>query len=174
IQPILMNTCAGCHASGRGGDFKLTRCYDATVNRRGLHQNLAAVLAQVDLERPATSPLLYKAVSAHGGAAQAPLPGRQAQPFRTLQEWAEQVIANNPHLRKDLLAGRAAAPASRPPASAAPAPAQATPAPQPAQTPVTGNGFATGKEAAGSRVPPAVPAPGQPAPVVSTGLTSAA
>src|SRR5207248_5928269 len=33
VQPILMNTCAKCHASGRAGDFKLTQVFgDAPIS----------------------------------------------------------------------------------------------------------------------------------------------
>jgi hypothetical protein len=105
VHPILMNTCATCHATGHGGNFRLTRCTDATLNRRGLHQNLAAVLAQVDLEHPALSPLLYKAVSPHGGAQHAPVAGRQSVPFQTLAGWVEMTLATNPHLARAM--GRA-------------------------------------------------------------------
>ncbi len=72
IQPLLMNACAGCHASGRGGEFKLVHCVDATVNRRATQINLAAVLAQIKFEQPESSPLLYKSFSKHGLTAQAP------------------------------------------------------------------------------------------------------
>src|SRR5207302_826173 len=34
VQPILMNTCANCHISGRGGAFQLTRSYDAGLADR--------------------------------------------------------------------------------------------------------------------------------------------
>jgi hypothetical protein len=108
VQPILMNACASCHAAGRGGKFKLTRCYDGTLNRRALHQNLAAVLAYVDLDEPAVSPLLYKAVSAHGGGTKAPPVTRQSVPFRALETWVGMVISNNPHLRKVLGHGKRA------------------------------------------------------------------
>lgn len=100
IQPILMNVCASCHAAGRGVEFKLLRCTDATLNRRTAQTNLAAVLAQIDFVQPASSPLLVKALSAHGAANQAPLPNRQAKPFQYLQEWVQTVVATNPHLRK--------------------------------------------------------------------------
>src|SRR5262249_35621244 len=66
VQPILMNACASCHATGRGGAFKLVRAYeDSGPNRRATQQNLVAVLGQVNLERPQGSPLLSKAASAH-------------------------------------------------------------------------------------------------------------
>lgn len=100
IQPILMNVCANCHAAGRSGEFTLLRCSDATLNRRTAQTNLAAVLAQIDFAQPMSSPLLVKALSAHGAANQAPLPNRQAKPFQYLQEWVQTVVTTNPHLRK--------------------------------------------------------------------------
>lgn len=111
VQPILTNTCASCHSGGRGGAFQLTRCTDPTVNRRALQENVAAVLTQVNLDRPELSPLLIKAVSGHGGSSQPPLPDRQSKLFQALKEWVEAVAVNNPHL-KQLLAPRPAAPAT--------------------------------------------------------------
>jgi hypothetical protein len=99
VQPILMNTCAGCHASEKSGKFKLTRCYESEgTNRRITHQNLAAVLAQVNLREPRISPLLTKSVSVHGPLAQAPLKNRQAPAYRTLEEWVRLTLASNPGL----------------------------------------------------------------------------
>jgi hypothetical protein len=140
VQPILMNACASCHATGRGGDFKLTRTYEsATINRRSTQQNLAAVLALVDLNHPASSLLLVKAVSIHGNAAQPPLKSRQSPPFRTLEEWVQMTVANNPHLREERWAPSEAAkvavlpltPEAAPPVTVAmkpPAPPQTQPA----------------------------------------------
>jgi hypothetical protein len=100
VQPILMNTCVSCHASGRAGAFRLTRAYESgTVNRRAAQQNLAAVLTQVNLERPAASPLLLKAVSVHGEASQAPLKNRQTPAFHTLEEWVRLAVASNPQFQ---------------------------------------------------------------------------
>jgi hypothetical protein len=100
VQPILMNTCACCHAGGRGGSFKLTRAYgDGLGNRRALHYNLAAVLAEVNVRAPQASPLLTKAVSIHAvGMGQAPLRNRQAPAYRTLEGWVRLTLAHNPHL----------------------------------------------------------------------------
>ena len=43
VQPILMNACASCHVSGKGGSFHLTRNLEATLlNRKAVQQNLAA------------------------------------------------------------------------------------------------------------------------------------
>jgi hypothetical protein len=116
VQPILMNACASCHATGRGGAFKLTRIYDdGGTNRRLVQRNLAAVLAQVNLRLPQGSPLLTKAVSAHDGKmAQAPLKGRQAPAYRVLEDWVQQTLATNPQLQElaaaEPPAGRAGAP----------------------------------------------------------------
>jgi hypothetical protein len=100
VQPILMNTCASCHASERGGAFRLSRIYDYGLgNRRTVEQNLAAVLAQVNLREPQLSTLLNKAVSIHApGMLQAPLRNRQVPAYRTLEEWVRLTLANNPQL----------------------------------------------------------------------------
>src|SRR5437764_636717 len=59
VQPILSNACAGCHAGNKGGSFDL----------RGsdLQFNLAAAAKQLDRANIAKSPLLLRAVTAHGG-----------------------------------------------------------------------------------------------------------
>src|SRR5262249_40251957 len=101
VQPILMNACASCHATGRGGAFKLTRAFEgATIARRSTQHNLAAVMAQVDIHNPEASPLLIKAVSVHGANNQPPLKGRQSPPFRMLEEWVRMALASNPHRKQ--------------------------------------------------------------------------
>jgi hypothetical protein len=119
VQPILMNTCASCHATGRSGTFKLMRVYDESGNnRKAMQLNLAAVLGQVNVGQPLSSPLLTKAVSAHTGTmTQAPLRNRQAPPYRTLEDWVRLTVANNPQLRDHLSL------TAPPPLAAAPAPA---------------------------------------------------
>ena len=98
-----MNTCARCHATGRGGKFHLTQVYDNSLaNRRTLESNLAAVLAEVDLNQPEASRLLIKAVSDHAHIGRAPLRDRQIAPYRTLDNWVKLTVANNPHLRDSL------------------------------------------------------------------------
>src|SRR5262249_1494116 len=96
VQPILMNTCAGCHATGRGGSFKLVRAFEAgSLARKTTQQNLAAVLTYLDPEQPLNSKFLLKAVSAHGSdVSKAPLPGRDSPPFRALEEWVRLTLAN--------------------------------------------------------------------------------
>lgn len=129
VQPILMNTCARCHATGRGGSFHLRQVYEASIgNRRTLEQNLAAVLAEVDLNQPEASRLLTKSISDHAHTGQAPLRSRQTAPYRTLENWIKETVANNPHLR-DSLPASASVPAAVPPAPLPPPverPAQAT------------------------------------------------
>lgn len=103
VQPILMNTCASCHATGRGGKFRLTQVYgDSIGNRQILERNLAAVLAEVDLNQPEASRLLLKAVSDHGHIGRPPLRNRQLAPYRTLESWIKQTVAGNPQLRDAL------------------------------------------------------------------------
>jgi hypothetical protein len=103
VQPILMNTCANCHATGRGGDFRLMEVFDdGLANRRALEQNLAAVLRQINLNQPESSRLLSKAVSDHAHTGQPPLRDRKDTPYRTLEKWVKLTVANNPHLRDTL------------------------------------------------------------------------
>jgi hypothetical protein len=99
VQPILMNTCASCHATGRGGSFNMVRISEACA-RKSTQHNLTAVLKQVCFDQPAASPLLFKACFAHGGAHAAPLSNQgEAVPFVTLQAWVDLVVAQHPHLR---------------------------------------------------------------------------
>ncbi|MGH7168965.1 MAG: hypothetical protein ACRELG_01635 [Gemmataceae bacterium] len=109
VQPILMNTCARCHATGHGGKFRLTQVYkDSIGNRQALEGNLAAVLAQIDLHQPEASRVLIKAVSDHAHIGRAPLRDRQIAPYRTLESWVKLTVANNPHLRDALPASTTA------------------------------------------------------------------
>jgi len=113
VQPILMNACASCHLNGKGGAFQLTRAYEAGA-KVAAQRNLAAVLAQINVETPAASPFLVKAVSAHDGlSSNPPLASRQAIPFRILQEWVEQTLATNPHLKTNSAPVAQAAPPAR-------------------------------------------------------------
>jgi hypothetical protein len=97
VQPILLNTCAKCHASGGAGEFKLTRVFgDAPVSGKSAQQNLTAVLSQIKPEQPLNSPLLRMAASAHGGAAQPPLRSRDTPAFKTLQQWVQLTAAHAP------------------------------------------------------------------------------
>jgi hypothetical protein len=147
VEPILMNACAGCHAADRGSSFKLARSYDTTsASRLSLQQNLAAVLAQVNLHQPQESKLLLKAVTAHDPQSrEAPLSRKQMAAYHTLEDWVQATAAGNPHLRERspqpapaLADPRPAPPPAQPAAGAAPAPAgfaTARPAPEPQPAP---------------------------------------
>ena len=92
VQPILMNACASCHATGRGGDFKLARVYSGNnSNKRITQQNASSVMSQISPSQPLASPILVKAVSVHGDQTQPALRGRQTEPFRILEAWVQQV-----------------------------------------------------------------------------------
>ena len=92
VQPILMNACATCHATEKGGNFRLIRSYDPGLgNRRTLQANIAAVLNQISTSSPMSSPLLVKSVSVHGGQSHPSLKGRQSEPYRLLEDWVRMV-----------------------------------------------------------------------------------
>jgi hypothetical protein len=123
VQPILMNACASCHATGRGGSFKLSRTFDAGLaNRKATSQNLAAVLANVSTEQPLLSRFLTMAVSVHGTMPQSPLRCRDSPAYHTLEDWVRKTVETNPQL-----AGKPAGVATAvPPPQAAPAILEAT------------------------------------------------
>src|SRR5262249_42742964 len=131
VQPILMNACARCHLAEGAGAFQLQRAYfDGMTNRKAMQQNLAAVLTQLNLRQPEFSPLLVKAISAHGPTGEAPLQGRQAEAFRTLENWVRLTVANNPRLAEQ----SSPAPDSRAPAAEKLAPPMPNPSPAPPTT----------------------------------------
>lgn len=129
VQPILMNTCASCHCYGKGGEFHLYKPHEGGAKIAAM-RNLASVLAQLAPDRPAASPLLAKAVSAHGTASVPPIQGRKTAPFRTMEIWVEQLIASHPHLRSDLKLASATSPQTPAAASALPANANSRPVPR--------------------------------------------
>jgi hypothetical protein len=97
VQPVLMNTCAPCHLSDRGGSFKLSRTTSgANVDQRATRENLTAVLAQVRREQWDASPLLTRAVNVHGPATQPPVKNVQAPAFRLLEGWVRAVAGSIP------------------------------------------------------------------------------
>jgi hypothetical protein len=91
VQPILMNTCASCHATGQPGAFTLVRTSGGS-NRKSALFNLASVLKQINRADLASSPLLVKAVTAHGQAVNPPLRDRQALAYQTLESWVESAV----------------------------------------------------------------------------------
>lgn len=90
VQPILMNTCASCHAGDHAGKFRLERAYaDGAAGRAAVQRNLTAATALVDRAKPGESPLLRQATTAHGGAAVPPLRDRGLPAFKQLEEWVK-------------------------------------------------------------------------------------
>ena len=114
VQPLLMNACANCHATGRGGALKLTRVYEnGMTSRRTTLQNLSAVLAKINPDQVQASPLLIKALSVHGDMAQPALKGREVAAYRILEEWVSTTVATCPQLHEQsgqTAAGLVAAP----------------------------------------------------------------
>jgi hypothetical protein len=98
VQAVLMNTCASCHATNNGGKFKLDRVSDNS-QKAATQRNLAAVMPYIDLDRPAISPLLTRAITPHGGAAMPAIRDRSSKPFQLLQQWIDLTVARNPHLK---------------------------------------------------------------------------
>jgi hypothetical protein len=97
IQPILMNACANCHAGDKGGSFKLVRTFEhGSLAPKTTQQNLTAVLSQLNLEQPRSSPFLTKALAVHGSLTQAPLSGRQMPAFHAMEEWVKLTLADRP------------------------------------------------------------------------------
>jgi hypothetical protein len=99
VQPVLMNACASCHTGNRGGSFHLTRTFEGELNtRRATQQNLAAVMGQVNRERPQESPVLLRAVTVHGSETdQPPIKNRQAPAYRILEEWVQWALRSPVH-----------------------------------------------------------------------------
>jgi len=89
VHPILMNACAGCHGrNDHAGAFKLKRLDDGYANAPGIERNLLAAVKQLDRADPGASPLLTKAVAAHGKHKDAPLYSKAHPAYKYLEVWA--------------------------------------------------------------------------------------
>jgi hypothetical protein len=95
VQPVLMNACIACHTAESAGKFRLEKTYpDALNSRPATQHNLSVALAMIDRVKPAASPLLQRAVAAHGGAALPPLRDRGVAPFKLLDEWVKLAMSD--------------------------------------------------------------------------------
>jgi hypothetical protein len=95
VQPILVNLCTDCHArSDYAGTFKLTRVTGFEAGPQTSQANLRATAGQLLKSDPINSPLLTKAIAAHGGLKQPPFVSRQMAGFRALENWV--VLAVGP------------------------------------------------------------------------------
>jgi hypothetical protein len=88
-EPLLLNRCSAptCHGRASHNGFRLVPTMRRNLrSRRTISQNLAATLAHVDHQRPATSPLLIMAQRAHGGASD-PALQKDSELFRRFEAW---------------------------------------------------------------------------------------
>lgn len=152
VQPLLMNACASCHASETyTGSFKLARVY-SNPHRRLTQANLAATLGALDRRQPQVSPLLVRALTAHGGATRPAVKDRRAPAFAILAEWCRSAVVDlggaptpaappaalpEPARLPENLASTDLPPASEPFASPDAGPPAVVPAVVPAAAPVT-------------------------------------
>jgi hypothetical protein len=120
VQPILANLCADCHGRpSYTGAFKLAKCSGYESDPHTARHNLRAAAGQIKKDDPASSPLLQKALVAHGEMKQPAFANRGAPAFRVLEAWVF-VAAGSPS---------APAPAAVPPPVPAAPPPVASPAP---------------------------------------------
>jgi hypothetical protein len=93
-QPVLMNLCAGCHAGpGNTSGFAFDRVREGYVNAEVGRRNAEAAIRFVNRDDPSASPLLVKAVTAHGGQKAPALKDRTAPAFQALELWVHQAAA---------------------------------------------------------------------------------
>lgn len=89
VQPILMNKCsnAGCHGTRSVSSFQLTPSHRGTSVSIA-ERNLAAVMKQIDLSRPSSSPLLTTLQGNHANSTMPIFRGRSgAVQMKTLRDW---------------------------------------------------------------------------------------
>jgi hypothetical protein len=126
VQPVVMNLCADCHAKpDHPSEFKLTRVPAGYANPEASHRNAKEVAKYVSRDDPSASPLLLKAVTAHGGQ-RAPAFYNQSHPaYRNLELWAHWVAGTEGTLMPEVVPAKkpTGVTAQQPPLSATPAPA---------------------------------------------------
>lgn len=91
IQPLLMNKCAngGCHGGKTTSGFQLVSAHRGTSPAIA-EKNLAAVLNQIDLAHPASSPLLSGLDGTHGNLTAPLFRGRSgAHQMNVLRAWVK-------------------------------------------------------------------------------------
>lgn len=91
VQPLMMNKCAngGCHGSGSESSFQLASAHRGSSPMIA-ERNLAAVLKQIDLTRPSTSPLLVEVEGTHGNLNVPLFRGRiGAQQLEMFRNWVK-------------------------------------------------------------------------------------
>jgi hypothetical protein len=94
-QPVLANQCMECHARpDYPGTFKLVRITGFETGPQSTKANLRATAAHLKKDDPLNSPLLTKALTAHGDMKQPAFVSRQAVAFRVLEAWV--LLASGP------------------------------------------------------------------------------
>jgi hypothetical protein len=94
-QPVLANQCMECHARpDYPGTFKLIRITGFEAGPQSTKANLRVTAAQLKKDDPLNSPLLTKALTAHGDMKQPAFVSRQAVAFRVLEAWV--LLASGP------------------------------------------------------------------------------
>jgi len=85
---VLANLCADCHARrDYTGAFKLDCHTGQGLDPAVTRYNLVAVAKQIKKDDPGASPLLHKALAAHGGMKRPPFAGRSTPAYRVLEAW---------------------------------------------------------------------------------------
>ena len=91
VQVTLVNRCGNCHAADTNRAWTIARSPgNSRASAQMTSENLLATLPFIDLNEPLNSPLLTKAVNAHGGGA-APLGPRHARAVYSIKRWLLQM-----------------------------------------------------------------------------------
>jgi hypothetical protein len=86
-QVTLLNRCGNCHAPNTGRAWTIASPPGKTrASSKMTSENMLATLPFIDVAQPLNSPLLNKALTAHGGSA-APLGPRHAKAVDSLRRW---------------------------------------------------------------------------------------
>lgn len=88
MQPLLMNLCVNCHGRpDHPSSFKLARIPEGYADPAASRRNLEQTMKFVTSDDPAQSPLLLKALQAHGGQKEATFKNRQILAAQNLEKW---------------------------------------------------------------------------------------
>ncbi|HVC95497.1 MAG TPA: hypothetical protein VND64_17510 [Pirellulales bacterium] len=93
IQPLLLNNCttSGCHDSRSNGKLRLSRVSLAAPSPRSTQRNLHSVWQCINAADPMASPLLTVPVEQHGNTKAAIFTNREAEQYRQLVVWVQNV-----------------------------------------------------------------------------------
>jgi hypothetical protein len=127
VQPVLMNLCADCHAKpDHKSGFQLTRVAAGYANVEASHRNAKEVARFVTRDDPSASPLLMKAMTAHGGQRIPSLYNQSHPAYRNLELWSHWAAGPEGSPMPEVVPPKKSARAAIPPA-----PTTVTPPPAP-------------------------------------------